>query len=131
MATFPAAIVETFQVTDFTSIPDVGRLLSIVAICLVVVASIVYIQDGVRKIPIQHARRNAGGKSQGGLKSFIPLRVNMAGVIPIIFASSIMMFPPMILPVFSGKISRRMSFSNRHHLVWAYPLFSFGCITLC
>ena len=49
LATFPAAIVETLQVTDFTSIPDVGRLLSIVAICLVVVASIVYIQDGVRK----------------------------------------------------------------------------------
>ena len=103
LATFPAAIVETLQVTDFTSIPDVGRLLSIVAICLVVVAAIVYIQDGVRKIPIQHARRNAGGKSQGGLKSFIPLRVNMAGVIPIIFASSIMMFPPIIFQYFQGK----------------------------
>jgi len=103
LATFPAAIVETLQVTDFTSIPDVARLLAIVAICLVVVAAIVYIQDGVRKIPIQHARRNAGGKSQGGLKSFIPLRVNMAGVIPIIFASSIMMFPPMIFQYFQAK----------------------------
>ena len=107
LATFPAAIVETLQVTDFTSIPDVGRLLSIVAICLVVVAAIVYIQDGVRKIPIQHARRNAGGKSQGGLKSFIPLRVNMAGVIPIIFASSIMMFPPIIFQYFQGKFPQQ------------------------
>ena len=125
LATFPAAIVETLQVTDFTSIPDVGRLLSIVAICLVVVASIVYIQDGVRKIPIQHARRNAGGKSQGGLKSFIPLRVNMAGVIPIIFASSIMMFPPIIFQYFQGKFPQEEWLVTRFGLVIYY---SFGSL---
>ena len=99
LATFPAAIVETLRVTDFSNIPDLARITAITVICLFVVAAVVFIQDGVRKIPIQHARRNAGGgggRTQGGLKSFIPLRVNMAGVIPLIFASSIMMFPPLI-----------------------------------
>lgn len=103
LATFPAAIAETLQVTDFSSIPDVARLSSITAICLFVIGAIVYIQDGVRKIPIQHARRTAGGRTQGGLKSFIPLRVNMAGVIPIIFASSVMMFPPLIFQYLQNK----------------------------
>lgn len=103
LATFPAAIAETLQVTDFQSIPDVARLVAITAICLCVIAAIVYIQDGVRKIPITHARRTAGGRSQGQLKSFIPLRVNMAGVIPIIFASSVMMFPPLIFQYLQNK----------------------------
>jgi len=97
LATFPAAIMETVMVTDIQDPKSVIRLAAITVICLFVVAAICFMQDGVRKIPIQHARRNASGRSAAGLKSFIPLRVNMAGVIPIIFASSIMMFPPLIL----------------------------------
>ncbi|MBW7874405.1 MAG: preprotein translocase subunit SecY [Candidatus Cloacimonetes bacterium] len=96
LATFPQAILETVAVTDFSRFSDLGRLVLIGIVCLAVVAAVVFMQDGVRKIPVQHTRRNAG-MGQGGLKSFIPLKVNMAGVIPVIFASSVMMFPTLAL----------------------------------
>ncbi len=96
LATFPQAILETIAVTDFSRFSDLGRLLGIGIVCLLVVAAVVFMQDGVRKIPVQHTKRNAG-MGQGGLKSFIPLKVNMAGVIPVIFASSVMMFPTLAL----------------------------------
>lgn len=102
LATFPAAILETIQVTDFTRGSDLLRIGGITLICLVVVAAVVFMQDGVRKVPIQHTRRNAG-MVQGGLKSFIPLKVNMAGVIPVIFASSILMFPAMALQYIQNR----------------------------
>jgi preprotein translocase subunit SecY len=78
---------------------SVGKLVLIVVLCLLIVAAVVFMQDGVRKIPVQHARRtgSSSGSTYGsGVRTFIPLRVNMAGVIPVIFASSIMMFPVMI-----------------------------------
>jgi preprotein translocase subunit SecY len=57
---------------------------------------IVFVQDGVRKIPVQYAKRVVGRRVYGGQNTYIPLRVNQAGVIPVIFASSILMFPAMI-----------------------------------
>jgi len=105
LASFPSAIIHTLQFTEWTSFPAVARVLAIGAICVVIVGAVCFMQDGVRKIPIQHARRNVGGgRAASGMKSFIPLRVNMAGVIPIIFASSIMMFPPVILKWLVNRI---------------------------
>ncbi|MBS0624091.1 MAG: preprotein translocase subunit SecY [Verrucomicrobia bacterium] len=63
--------------------------------CLVIVATILIIQ-GVRKIPVQHARRVVGRREMQGGGSFIPLKINYAGVIPVIFASSLLMFPATI-----------------------------------
>ena len=61
-----------------------------------VVVAIVFIQEGQRKIPIQYAKRVVGRRMQGGTSTYLPLRVNMAGVIPVIFAASLMAFPPTI-----------------------------------
>jgi preprotein translocase subunit SecY len=63
-------------------------------LALAVIASIVFIQDGQRKIPIQYARRVIGRRMSAGGRTYLPLRVNMAGVIPVIFAASLMAFPP-------------------------------------
>ena len=63
---------------------------------LAIIAAIVYIQEGQRRIPVQYAKRVVGRRMSGGGSTYLPLRVNMAGVIPVIFAASIMAFPPTI-----------------------------------
>jgi preprotein translocase subunit SecY len=65
-------------------------------IVLAVVAGIVFVQEGQRRIPVQYARRVIGRRMSEGGQTYLPLRVNMAGVIPVIFAASIMMIPPTV-----------------------------------
>jgi preprotein translocase subunit SecY len=65
-------------------------------IALAVIAAIVFMQEGQRRIPIQYAKRVIGRRMTSGGQTYLPLRVNMAGVIPVIFAASIMAFPPTI-----------------------------------
>jgi preprotein translocase subunit SecY len=97
LAGFPSAVMGTISVTDFNNPISVLNLIAITVLCLAIVAAVVFMQDGVRKIPVQHARKSmATGRAAGGaMRTFIPLKVNMAGVIPVIFASSVMMFPAM------------------------------------
>ncbi len=65
-------------------------------LALAVIAAVVFIQEGQRRIPVQYAKRVIGQRMSGGGQTYLPLRVNMAGVIPVIFAASIMAFPPTI-----------------------------------
>lgn len=67
-----------------------------------VIAVIILVNEGQRRIPVQYAKRVVGRRVYGGQSTHLPLRVNQAGVIPIIFASSIMMFPEQIAQWFSG-----------------------------
>ncbi len=75
------------------------NLLNVILFAVIALAMIVFvilISQGVRKIPIQYAKRVVGKKLYGGHSSYLPLKVNQAGVIPIIFASSVLMFPTTI-----------------------------------
>ena len=63
-------------------------------IAIGVVAAIVFVQEGQRRIPIQYAKRVIGRRMTQGGQTYLPLRVNMAGVIPVIFAASVMAIPP-------------------------------------
>jgi preprotein translocase subunit SecY len=65
-------------------------------VALAVIVAIVFVQEGQRRIPVQYAKRVVGRKMTSGGSTYLPLRVNMAGVIPVIFAASIMAFPPTI-----------------------------------
>jgi preprotein translocase subunit SecY len=65
-------------------------------IALAVVAGVVFVQEGQRRIPVQYAKRVIGRRMTQGGQTYLPLRVNMAGVIPVIFAASIMAFPPTV-----------------------------------
>jgi len=71
-------------------------LLGFIAIALVTVIGVVVINEGQRNIPVQYARQIRGNRTFGGTSTHLPLRVNMAGVIPIIFAISVVLFPSMI-----------------------------------
>ena len=80
-------------------------------LALAVIAAIVFIQEGQRRIPIQYAKRVIGRRMTQGGQTYLPLRVNMAGVIPVIFAASIMAFPPTI-----GQLTQA-SFGRGHRVV--------------
>src|SRR4051812_3732269 len=71
-------------------------------IALAVIVAIVFIQEGQRRIPVQYAKRVVGRRMTSGGSTYLPLRVNMAGVIPVIFAASIMAFPPTVGQLFGG-----------------------------
>jgi preprotein translocase subunit SecY len=87
-------------VVGFLQNPDLAEAVLWILLALVIVAVIVYIQEGQRRIPIQYASRVRGRRMYQGGATFLPLRVNQAGVIPIIFAVSILIFPTQIASYF-------------------------------
>jgi preprotein translocase subunit SecY len=91
-------------IVAFLDNPDIAAGVLFVLLALVVVAVIVYIQEGQRRIPIQYASRVRGRRMYQGGATFLPLRVNQAGVIPIIFAVSILLFPTQIASYFASPV---------------------------
>ena len=85
-----------------------------------VVVAVVFIQEGQRKIPIQYAKRMVGRRMTTGGSTYMPLRVNMAGVIPVIFAAAVMAFPPTVAQYFPAT----QSFINKYfsYTDWPYLL---------
>src|SRR5229473_5016289 len=79
-------------------------------IAIAVVVAVVFIQEGQRRIPIQYAKRMVGRRMTAGGSTYMPLRVNMAGVIPVIFAAAVMAFPPTIAQFFPQS----QGFVNAH-----------------
>jgi len=78
-------------------------LLFLLMVYCLVVAGVIMIVQGQRRIPVQQARHTRGRKVYGGQRHFIPIRVNMAGVMPVIFASSFLIFPAVILSYFGAE----------------------------
>jgi preprotein translocase subunit SecY len=91
--------------TGFLDNPDLARLVLFGILGISAVAVIIYIQEGQRRIPIQYASRVRGRRMYQGGQTFLPLRVNQAGVIPIIFAVSILLFPSQIASYFVNSPS--------------------------
>ena len=86
-------------------------------IALSIIAAIVFIQEGQRRIPIQYAKRMVGRRMTAGGSTYMPLRVNMAGVIPVIFAAAVMAFPPTIGQYFP----QTQDFVNKYFLPTNIP----------
>jgi preprotein translocase subunit SecY len=95
VANMPSAIVNSLRLVKTGAMGPMVLLL-IVAAMVVVVWAIIFMERAQRRIPIHHAKRVVGMKTYGGQSSHLPLKLNMAGVIPPIFASSIIMFPATI-----------------------------------
>ncbi|MBT4209301.1 MAG: preprotein translocase subunit SecY [Candidatus Komeilibacteria bacterium] len=93
----PQSLRNTLIAVDNTMVLN---LLIFAIIALITIAAIVLITEGTRNIPVSYARHVVGQKNVGGVKTHLPLRVNQAGVIPIIFAISIIIFPPMVAQFF-------------------------------
>ena len=83
--------------------PDQVFVVMMPFVALAVIVGIVFVQEGQRRIPVQYAKRVVGRRMTTGGSTYLPLRVNMAGVIPVIFAASIMAFPPTIGQLLGGS----------------------------
>ena len=92
----PNTIQQTFEVQQ-----NYIALAAIAAIAIIVIAAIIFIQEGQRRIPVQYAKRVRGTRMYSGGSTHIPLRVNSAGVIPIIFAISILLLPSQVAQYFT------------------------------
>jgi preprotein translocase subunit SecY len=114
LARMPAAVIGVIEKTDLRVTPEPGTygiltLVFLIGAFVFVVAGAILITQGQRRIPIQQAKQMRGHRMYGGARHYLPLRVNHGGVMPIIFASSLMMFPPIILqqlariPVLGGS----------------------------
>jgi preprotein translocase subunit SecY len=96
-----SGLIQTVQQTAITFDPSkLPMILGFLAIALITVVGVVIINEGQRNVPVQYARQIRGNRMFGGTSTHLPLRVNMAGVIPIIFAISVVIFPPMIAQFF-------------------------------
>lgn len=132
----PQEIVGLFKqfVTNKEIAPAVVAAVIIVAVIILMVVLVIILNDGIRKIPVQYAKKMQGRKMYGGNASNIPLKINTAGVIPVIFASSLMQLPVIICSFagvsggtgFWGKVLRGLSSSN-----WcrpSEPIYSLGLV---
>jgi preprotein translocase subunit SecY len=88
----PSALVATYTLMTTGEMKPLA-LLAVLVLMVAVTAAVVIMQEGQRKIPVQYAKRVVGRRVYGGQSTHIPLRINTAGVIPVIFASSIILFP--------------------------------------
>ncbi|HEY4474818.1 MAG TPA: preprotein translocase subunit SecY [Candidatus Paceibacterota bacterium] len=100
VAGFPTAIQQTLFTFDMSQLLTYGGF---VLVALIVIVGVIYISEAQRNIPINYARRVRGMKMYGGVSTYLPMRVNNAGVIPIIFALSLLLFPGMIANFFAGS----------------------------
>ncbi|MBD5546756.1 MAG: preprotein translocase subunit SecY [Lachnospiraceae bacterium] len=131
----PQDIKQLFEQFVFGKAIAVGAVAAviIIAIILAMIVMVIILNDGVRKIPVQYAKKVQGRKMVGGQTSSIPLKINTAGVIPIIFASSLMQLPIVISSFFNyngggvwGQILRGLNSSN-----WckpSEPVYSIGLV---
>jgi preprotein translocase subunit SecY len=115
VARLPRTIFSTLSEVSYGNINVIAALIALLVI-LAVVAGCIYMQEGQRRLPVQYAKRMVGNKVYGGQSTFIPLRVNTAGVIPIIFASSVLLFPSTLAGLFEGSTAEwfRRVFSPSH-----------------
>src|SRR4051812_10857535 len=98
---FPRAIIATF---DQLRTGQIGliRIILLIGVMVLVVAAIIFVERGSRRVTVQYAKRVVGRRMYGGASTHIPLKVNPGGVIPVIFASSILAFPATIAGMFKG-----------------------------
>ncbi|MFW5984901.1 MAG: preprotein translocase subunit SecY [Halanaerobiaceae bacterium] len=95
---FPQQLLQTYRQVMVGAISPFNVIVFLF-LAVVIVAGVIFVQQGERKIPVQYSKRVVGRKVYGGKSTHIPMRVNQAGVIPVIFASSVLMFPGVIVEV--------------------------------
>ena len=131
----PSGVVKLWNLIVTTSgISTVGIVTSIAIIvgAIILVAGVVFVQQAERRVPVQYAKKVVGRKMYGGQNTHIPLKLAMAGVMPVIFASSFMTFPAMMIQIFAqdkigtpGFINGLYQFSmatSSSQVAWGYSL---------
>jgi len=105
---FPRAVIQTIEQIRTGQLGLLSMLILLVVMALIV-AAIIFVERGNRRVTVQYAKRVVGRRMYGGSSTHIPLKVNTGGVIPVIFASSILAFPATIAQMFKGPWSEAVS----------------------
>ena len=129
VAMFPNAVIQTVRLVKVGEL-SVILLIPLIIMMIAVVGVIIFVERGQRKIPVQYAKRVVGRKVYGGQSTHLPLRVNTAGVIPPIFASSVIMFPATIagfinIPWVQSMASQLAPGTLVHSLLYVGMIFFF------
>ena len=126
---FPAGVLNTI---DQLRTGQIGliRMLFLVIAMILVIGAVVFIERGQRRVAVQYAKRVVGRKMYGGTSTFIPLKVNTGGVIPVIFASSLLAFPATIaqLPMLQGGVGQWITDNMVNGMPLYYLLYMGGII---
>lgn len=132
VATFPATVGQLI----FTFNPaDLPVYLVMIALSILLIFGVVFVTEAERPIPVTYSKQVRGGGSAGAVTSYIPLRINQAGVVPIIFALSILLFPQMILQFLAGSTNVAVASATATMLtvlnnVWFYDIAYFVLVVL-
>jgi preprotein translocase subunit SecY len=118
---FPRGIVDTFQMIGRGDLSLIAAVF-LIGMMVVVVGVIVFVERGQRRIPVQYAKRVVGRRMYGGQTTHLPLRVNTSGVMPVIFASSIIAFPQTIAQFFQSNNPWMQAVYEQ--LQWGWPLYN-------
>ena len=114
ISSLPTAVTTIYRLiyTTEVGISTTGIITAIAIIigALILVAGVVFVQEAERRVPVQYAKKVVGRKMYGGQNTHIPLKLAMAGVMPVIFASSLLTFPAMIIPMFNNDIATSTGF---------------------
>jgi preprotein translocase subunit SecY len=114
-----------------------GQYITMMAIFLFMVVAILYVEQGQRRIPIQFAKRVRGRRVMGGNATYIPLKVNTAGVIPVIFATSVLTFPALLVTIIPAQSNSAVigirnwvdrNLANQQGGTWTYIIVLFSLV---
>jgi len=98
IAVFPSELLRIFQADKF-------KFVIVMVVGVFMIAFVVFMEQAQRRIPVQYAKRMVGRRMYGGTSTYIPLKVNQAGIIPVIFASSLLYLPQLLVSLFGGNTS--------------------------
>jgi preprotein translocase subunit SecY len=133
LSDIPGAAYSTYQL--FFAPVGVAKLgpiqgVMMAALFIVVTMGIIAVTQGQRKIPVQYAKRVVGQKVYGGQSSFLPLKVNYSGVMPVIFATSILLFPQMIMSQIGAYFDLKFLSEFASNLLRGHPVYYIGMTVL-
>ena len=124
IARFPGAVIKEFAFSLSNAGGGLIMFLMEIVFFLVVIAASVLLVQGIRKVPVQYAKRIVGNKQFGGARQYIPLKVNASGVMPIIFAQAIMFIPLSVAPLLSSNKANVLNTIMTHDGVWYNLIFA-------
>ena len=125
VSVLPRSLGQTFELAQSGDTQVVGRVVVLLLVFLVAIVGIVFVQEGTRRIPIISARRQVGRKVYRESRSYLPLRLNQGGVMPIIFASSVLIVPSFLAQSLNNPFLVQVAnvLSPNGPAPWAYALF--------
>ncbi len=128
ISALPTAIERMIATFDQSQLVN---LIAFVGLAIVTIIGVVFISQGQRIIPIQYARQMRGSRMYGGVSTHLPIRVNMAGVIPIIFAISLVLFPPLIAQFFIKAHTAWVASAAQHVITFFSDRLIYGILYFC